>query len=91
MLPHWKEQDLLVDGQKIHYIRTGEGNKPPLVLAHGFSDSGYCWLRAALVLEADYDLILPDARGHGQSARVQPDQEIDAARSQPGGLDTIEG
>jgi hypothetical protein len=33
MLPHWKECDLDVNGVKIHYVRTGDGNKPPLVLA----------------------------------------------------------
>jgi pimeloyl-ACP methyl ester carboxylesterase len=50
----------------IHYHRTG-GDKPPLVLSHGFSDNGLCWTRAAQVLEKDYDLIMPDARGHGLS------------------------
>jgi len=37
------------------------------VLAHGFSDSGLCWTPVAEALEADYDLIMIDARGHGQS------------------------
>jgi pimeloyl-ACP methyl ester carboxylesterase len=78
MQPHWKEHDLVVDGIKIHYIRTGDGSKPPVVLAHGFSDNGLCWLPVALDLEAEYDVILPDARGHGKSARVQPGEAIDA-------------
>lgn len=51
---------------KLHYYRTG-GDKPPLLLAHGFSDDGLCWLRLASVLEAGYDLIMMDARGHGLS------------------------
>ena len=57
MLPHWKENDLIVNGNKIHYTRTGDGSKPPIVLAHGFSDNGKCWLPVALELEANYDLI----------------------------------
>jgi pimeloyl-ACP methyl ester carboxylesterase len=77
MLPHWTKNDMIVDGIKIHYTRTGNGSKPPVVLAHGFSDNGLCWLPLALDLEADYDVILPDARGHGLSARVQPGEDVD--------------
>lgn len=78
MLPHWTENDVVVDGVKLHYYRTGDGSKPPVVLAHGFSDNGLCWLPVAQDLEAEYDLILPDARGHGKSARVQPGENVDA-------------
>jgi N-formylmaleamate deformylase len=77
LLPHWIKNDIIVDGIKIHYTRTGNGSKPPVVLAHGFSDNGLCWLPVARDLEADYDVILPDARGHGLSARVQSGEEID--------------
>lgn len=77
MLPHWKQNTLSIDGVKIHYTRTGDGSKPPLVLAHGFSDNGLCWLPVARDLESDYDIILPDARGHGLSARVQPGEQMD--------------
>jgi pimeloyl-ACP methyl ester carboxylesterase len=77
LYPHWTKKDILVDGVKIHYTRTGDGNKPAVILAHGFSDNGLCWLPVARDLEADYDVILPDARGHGLSARVQPGEEID--------------
>lgn len=79
MLPHWTENTLNIEGIRIHYTRTGSGDKPPLVLAHGFSDNGLCWLRAVKDLEASYDVILPDAHGHGHSARVQPDETIDMA------------
>ena len=84
MLPHWTANDLVVDGVKIHYTRTGDGSKPPLVLLHGFSDSGLCWPLVAHDLEADYDVILPDARGHGHSARVQPGESIDMAADTAG-------
>lgn len=52
-----------------HYYRSG-GDKPPLLLLHGFTDDGSNWLPVAGTLAADYDLIAPDARGHGQSARI---------------------
>ena len=62
----WSSGDVLANGIKIHYSRTG-GDKPPLVLAHGFSDNGLCWTRVTQVLEQQYDVIMPDARGHGLS------------------------
>jgi N-formylmaleamate deformylase len=79
MYPNWTAHDIVVDGIKIHYTRTGDGTKAPIVLAHGFSDNGMCWLPTAQALEADYDVILPDARGHGLSARVQPGEEFSRA------------
>jgi len=63
---HWQSGFIDVDGVRLHYTRTG-GNKPPLVLAHGVTDSGLCWTPVAQALEADYDVIMVDARGHGRS------------------------
>jgi pimeloyl-ACP methyl ester carboxylesterase len=62
----WYTGDTVVNGVRFHFTRTG-GNKPPVVLAHGFSDSGLCWTPVAQALEADYDLMMVDARGHGFS------------------------
>ncbi|MGC9467132.1 MAG: alpha/beta fold hydrolase, partial [Anaerolineae bacterium] len=55
------------NGIQLHYWRTGDGTKPPLVLCHGFSDNGLCWTPVARALEADFDIIMVDARGHGLS------------------------
>jgi N-formylmaleamate deformylase len=52
-----------------HYHRSG-GDKPPLVLLHGFTDNGACWFPVTDSLAQDYDLIMPDVRGHGKSARI---------------------
>ena len=80
MIPtRWTQEDLDINGVSLHFLRTGDGSKPPLVLQHGFSDNGTCWLQTALDLEASYDVIMPDARGHGLSARVQPGQTVDMA------------
>ena len=62
----WTTEDIVVNGVRMHVTRTG-GDRPPVVLAHGFSDSGLCWTPVAAALEADYDLIMVDARGHGRS------------------------
>jgi pimeloyl-ACP methyl ester carboxylesterase len=58
-----------VDGARIHYTRTG-GQKPPVLLLHGVQASGLTWLRTAKAIEATYDVVMPDFRGHGQSSRV---------------------
>lgn len=70
LLPsHWSEGFLLANGLRHHYYRTG-GEKPQLVLLHGFQESALCWLRVAKALEENYDLLLLDARGHGLSQRA---------------------
>lgn len=73
----WTENDITANGIKIHYLRTGNGDKPVLVLSHGFSGSGWSWYETAQALEADFDLILPDMRGHGQSHRCAPGKLTD--------------
>ncbi|MBI1282437.1 MAG: alpha/beta fold hydrolase [Anaerolineaceae bacterium] len=65
-MPAWQSEYLTVNGARLHYTRTG-GDKQPLLMAHGFSDDGPCWTLVAEALEADYDIIMPDARGHGLS------------------------
>ena len=50
----------------IHYLRTG-GARAPLVLLHGLTGNGGCWSPVARALEAQFDVVMPDARGHGRS------------------------
>src|SRR5277367_4260590 len=50
----------------IHYLRTG-GPKPPLLLLHGLTGSGACWIPLARAIADEYDVVMPDARGHGNS------------------------
>ncbi len=61
--------DVESNGLKIHYYRTADeaGARPTLVLLHGITDSGLCWPRVVKALAGEYDLVLPDARGHGLS------------------------
>lgn len=75
----WIQNDLLVEGVRLHYYRTNAGNtgKQAMMLVHGFSDNGLCWQPAAEALEDRYDIVMPDCRGHGQSARVEPGESLD--------------
>jgi N-formylmaleamate deformylase len=38
-----------------------------IVMLHGVTDNGMCWMRVADALCKDYDILLPDSRGHGFS------------------------
>ncbi len=79
MNPTWSDQDVTVSGSTFHLTRSGDGSRPAIVLAHGFSDAGMCWIPAVGELADECELVLPDARGHGRSARVQPGAVIDHA------------
>ncbi len=62
----WPDNYIHVNGISLHYYRTG-GDKPPIVLLHGFTDNALCWTRVARILEQEYDVITVDTRGHGLS------------------------
>jgi N-formylmaleamate deformylase len=55
------------NGINIHYLRTG-GGKYPVVLLHGLTGNGACWTPLARALEGGFDVVMPDARGHGGSS-----------------------
>jgi Predicted hydrolases or acyltransferases (alpha/beta hydrolase superfamily) len=58
------------DGQTLAYRELGEGR--PVVLIHGFFSTAYVnWIRyghAATIAEHGFRVIMPDLRGHGDSA-----------------------
>jgi 3-oxoadipate enol-lactonase len=58
-----------VNGVELAYERRGKG--PPLVLIHGHPLDHTIWELVVPLLEKDFDLILPDLRGFGQSETVR--------------------
>src|SRR3546814_18369753 len=52
----------------LHAERDGAG--PPIVLVHGFTQTGRCWGPEAEDLARDHEVIRVDAPGHGRSADV---------------------
>jgi len=56
--------EAVVDQIKIPYLRMGEGE--PLVLLHGLSSCKESWFKQ-FELASQYDLIIPDFRGHGDN------------------------
>ncbi len=67
------------NGVRIHYDAAGEG--APLVLFHGLTGSGARWHDTGIVagLSADYQLILIDARGHGESDKPHRPEDYGGA------------
>jgi N-formylmaleamate deformylase len=66
-MTRWTTGICEANGIDVRYFRTG-GNKPPVVLLHGLMMNGACWTPLARALEEDYDVVMPDARGHGNSS-----------------------
>ncbi len=66
-MPAWNIAICETNGIYIHYTRTGR-NSLPLILLHGLTANGICWTALARDLEGEYDVIMPDARGHGRSS-----------------------
>ena len=74
----WTQGTVTVnDGIELFYTRTGNGDKPALILAHGLTGSGLCWHQLAADLESNYDIIMFDAYGHGKSSRIDPNKRFD--------------
>ncbi len=66
-MTNWMTGVCEVGGADIHYLRTG-GARPPLVLLHGLTGDGACWSPLARSLDDQFDVVMPDARGHGKSS-----------------------
>jgi len=67
-----------INGVRIYFEIHGTGE--PLLLLHGFSGSGQDWLPTAAAWGPDFQLILPDLRGHGRSSILsKPFRHQDAA------------
>jgi pimeloyl-ACP methyl ester carboxylesterase len=52
---------------RLHYVDWGNPGKPPLLLIHGGRDHCRNWDWTAAALRADWHVIAPDLRGHGDS------------------------
>lgn len=63
-----------IDGLDLAYARRGQG--APLVLIHGYPLDHSIWEPLAPFLEHDFDLIIPDLRGFGESEVMQADNSI---------------
>jgi pimeloyl-ACP methyl ester carboxylesterase len=63
----FRTQNIATNGTKI-YVRSG-GSGPPVVLLHGYGETGDMWAPMALDLMRDHMVVVPDLRGMGLSAK----------------------
>lgn len=62
-------RDVATNGTSLH-VRIG-GSGPPVVLLHGFGDTGDMWAPLAAKLARNHQVIVPDLRGMGLSAHPE--------------------
>ena len=65
---------LRIDGLNIAYARAGAGI--PLVLLHGYPLDRSIWDLLLPLLEHDFDLLMPDLRGFGESDVADPGRSL---------------
>lgn len=63
----WNHRTAELAGLRVHYVRHGAG--PPLVLLHGWPEFWYVWRKNIPALAERFDVIVPDLRGFGDSAK----------------------
>jgi pimeloyl-ACP methyl ester carboxylesterase len=70
---------------RLHCVDWGNPSAPPLVLVHGGRDHARSWDRLARALRQEWHVVVPDLRGHGESAHADggryalPDFVLDLA------------
>lgn len=81
-------ESISVNGINLAYTRRGRGT--PLVLIHGFPLDHTSWNEVAFLLENEFDIIMPDLRGFGESTTVEvPYTVVDMADDLAGLLDHL--
>lgn len=64
-----------VDGVGIWARTGGRSGAPPLLLLHGFPQTHVMWQRVAQQLAGEFELVLPDLRGYGDSDKPRGDAD----------------
>jgi N-formylmaleamate deformylase len=83
----YRSEAVQANGINIHYYRsTPPGGGPSLVLLHGLTDNGMCWVRVADALCDSYDVVMPDTRGHGLSEKPAAGYTIEDRAADVAGL-----
>jgi pimeloyl-ACP methyl ester carboxylesterase len=63
----WNTAICEANGISIHFTRTN-GNGTHVVMLHGLMTNGACFTPVVRLLADEFDVIMPDARGHGSSS-----------------------
>lgn len=72
-IPGFTQSRITTNGTRLSVHRGGQG--APVILLHGFPQNHRCWEEIAPVLAQDYDVIVPDLRGYGDSDAPENDAD----------------
>ena len=74
----FEKQTLSIQGLPVTFRRSADwhGDKPVLVLLHGFPQTHVMWHRVAQRLAEHYRIVMPDLRGYGESSHAVGDAEL---------------
>ena len=73
LFPGFEQKQIATSGTTINLRQGGSG--PPLLLLHGYPESGLMWHKIAPRLAADFTVVVPDLRGYGDSGKPPGDAE----------------
>jgi N-formylmaleamate deformylase len=83
----YRSETVQANGINIHYYRsTPPSGGPTLILLHGLTDNGMCWVRVADALCDTHDVIMPDTRGHGLSEKPPTGYSLEERAADIAGL-----
>ena len=69
----FKQKRFTNDGVGIHVRIAGSGL--PILLLHGYPQTGYMWHKVAPLLARDFSVVIADLRGYGDSDKPKTDQK----------------
>jgi pimeloyl-ACP methyl ester carboxylesterase len=81
LLPGSEAGTVDVGDVRLHVGVLGPAGAPPVVLLHGFPETGATWRAVAADLATDHRVVVPDLRGAGCSSFAPPDTDAYDARS----------
>ncbi|MDX8349980.1 alpha/beta hydrolase [Cognatiyoonia sp. IB215446] len=65
MIPGFTQSFVQCGDVQLSVHRAGQGT--PLILLHGYPENHHCWAQVTPAFTADFDVIVPDLRGYGDS------------------------
>ncbi|CAA9298262.1 MAG: hypothetical protein AVDCRST_MAG77-5379 [uncultured Chloroflexi bacterium] len=76
----------LPSGVRLAYREWGSLDAPPVLLIHGITSSSLSWARVAAALAPRYRVLVPDNKGHGDSARPPSGYRFDDQAEETAGF-----
>ncbi|WP_199337983.1 alpha/beta fold hydrolase [Nostoc sp. FACHB-280] len=76
MIP--RRQTLVKSDIQLSYLEWNQGQEP-LLLLHGLGDHALVWSSLGAYLGANYHIVAPDMRGHGESSKPEKDYSFESA------------